>query len=304
LYTLLCARLPFDDEYIPTLFKKIRAGVFEMPQHVSASCKDLINAMLVVDPLKRITIQEIRTHPWFQLSLPKYLANTTQVTQRVTDNIDSEILSVIAAKFQVDQSAVVDALEKCEQTGEMNEFMVAYSLIYDNKRMAKDNAERFAATSIPDLLQFSTSPPMNLRTEIPLDFDEDDNTSSEETPDPNLSFSQKQQQSILKSRSSSTSDSKDQKKKLWSLGIYSTNNANDIMKEVYRALKATGFEWKVVTPFQLRCRSHTTQTKMIKIGIQLYKVKDKKYLVDVKKLEGETFPCFDQCLRLLNEIHV
>jgi len=301
LYTLLCARLPFDDEYIPTLFKKIRAGVFEMPQHVTASCKDLINAMLVVDPLRRITIQEIRQHPWFQINLPKYLAPSTQVTQRVTDNIDNEILSVITTKFQVEQSAVLDALEKCEQTGEMNEFMVAYSLIYDNKRMAKDNAERFAATSQTptDVLQFSTSPPMNLRTEIPLDFDEDE--SSEE--DPNLSFSQKQQQAVLKSRSSSTSDSKD-KKKLWSLGIYSTNPAHEIMKEVYRALKVTGFEWKVVTPFQLRCRSHTTQQKMIKIGIQLYKVKEKKYLVDIKKLEGETFPCFDQCLRLLNEIHV
>lgn len=78
LYTLLCARLPFDDEYIPSLFKKIRgiaytvyiyihvfsllsaAGVFDIPNHVSPACRDLISAMLVVDPLKRITIPEIR----------------------------------------------------------------------------------------------------------------------------------------------------------------------------------------------------------------------------------------------------
>jgi len=30
--------------------------------------------MLLVDPLKRITIPEIRQHPWFMLHLPRYLA--------------------------------------------------------------------------------------------------------------------------------------------------------------------------------------------------------------------------------------
>lgn len=29
--------------------------------------------MLVVDPMKRITIPEIRQHPWFQHKLPAYL---------------------------------------------------------------------------------------------------------------------------------------------------------------------------------------------------------------------------------------
>jgi hypothetical protein len=30
--------------------------------------------MLVVDPMKRITIREIREHQWFQIRLPRYLA--------------------------------------------------------------------------------------------------------------------------------------------------------------------------------------------------------------------------------------
>jgi hypothetical protein len=30
--------------------------------------------MLVVDPMKRMTIPEIRQHPWFQAHLPRYLA--------------------------------------------------------------------------------------------------------------------------------------------------------------------------------------------------------------------------------------
>jgi len=30
--------------------------------------------MLVVDPMRRMTIPEIRQHPWFQARLPRYLA--------------------------------------------------------------------------------------------------------------------------------------------------------------------------------------------------------------------------------------
>lgn len=36
--------------------------------------RDLIPRMLVVDPMKRITIPEIRRHPWFTHKLPSYLS--------------------------------------------------------------------------------------------------------------------------------------------------------------------------------------------------------------------------------------
>ncbi len=70
---MLCGRLPFDDEYIPTLFKKINNGIYSIPPYVSAEAKQLLQSMLVVDPVKRITIAEIRQLPWFQLNLPAYL---------------------------------------------------------------------------------------------------------------------------------------------------------------------------------------------------------------------------------------
>ena len=36
-----------------------------MPASVPAGPRDLIHRMLVLDPAKRITIAEIRRHPWF-----------------------------------------------------------------------------------------------------------------------------------------------------------------------------------------------------------------------------------------------
>ena len=54
LYALLCGSLPFDDENIPNLFKKIKGGIFTLPGHMSDDIKDMISRMLVVDPLQRV----------------------------------------------------------------------------------------------------------------------------------------------------------------------------------------------------------------------------------------------------------
>lgn len=73
LYVLLVGRLPFDDEYIPTLFKKIAAGNYHIPNYLSSGAVQIIQQMLMVNPVHRITISEIRDDPWFRKDLPAYL---------------------------------------------------------------------------------------------------------------------------------------------------------------------------------------------------------------------------------------
>lgn len=73
LYVLLVGRLPFDDEYIPTLFKKIAAGNYHIPNYLSSGAVQIIQQMLMVNPVHRITISEIRDDPWFRKDLPPYL---------------------------------------------------------------------------------------------------------------------------------------------------------------------------------------------------------------------------------------
>ena len=60
LYALLCGNLPVDDENIANLFKKIKGGVYSMPGYLSEGCRDLIPRMLVVDPLMRINVCQLR----------------------------------------------------------------------------------------------------------------------------------------------------------------------------------------------------------------------------------------------------
>ena len=73
LFVMLTGKLPFDDENIPNLFKKISGGVFTIPSFLSTDTRHLLMRMLEVDPLKRISIQGIRQMPWFQKGLPEYL---------------------------------------------------------------------------------------------------------------------------------------------------------------------------------------------------------------------------------------
>src|SRR5271156_3653986 len=73
LYVLLVGRLPFDDDFIPALFKKIAAGSFVTPAFLSPAAVKLIKSMLQVNPVQRITVQDIRRDPWFEKDLPAYL---------------------------------------------------------------------------------------------------------------------------------------------------------------------------------------------------------------------------------------
>ena len=44
-----------------------------MPDFISSEVKDLINRMLQPNPVKRISIKEIKNHPWYKKNLPLYI---------------------------------------------------------------------------------------------------------------------------------------------------------------------------------------------------------------------------------------
>lgn len=65
LFVMLAGYLPFDDDNMNALFTKIERGEFRMARHFSDGAKDLISKILVTDPGKRITLEEITQHSWF-----------------------------------------------------------------------------------------------------------------------------------------------------------------------------------------------------------------------------------------------
>jgi serine/threonine protein kinase len=61
---MIVGALPFEDENLKGLYKKIGEGRFTFPDHVSPLARDLIQSMLQVNTLHRATMNHIRMHPW------------------------------------------------------------------------------------------------------------------------------------------------------------------------------------------------------------------------------------------------
>ncbi|GMH72322.1 hypothetical protein TrVE_jg14158 [Triparma verrucosa] len=140
LYALLCGSLPFDDESIPNLFKKIKSGMYSLPSHLSQLARNLIPRMLEVDPMKRITIAEIRVHPWFQHKLPPYLRHPPELMEKQERVVDDEVMEEVCklrfagtTRELVKTAAKSSDKEQAELPKLVRDLRVAYELILDNK---------------------------------------------------------------------------------------------------------------------------------------------------------------------------
>ena len=65
LFAMLCGYLPFDHKDNDKLFKKILQCKINYPKNLSSDSKDLIKKILVPNPRKRISIPEIKEHPFY-----------------------------------------------------------------------------------------------------------------------------------------------------------------------------------------------------------------------------------------------
>ncbi|KAJ3333212.1 MAP/microtubule affinity-regulating kinase 3 [Blyttiomyces sp. JEL0837] len=64
LFALLCGHLPFDDDNMKELYKKIASGTYTCPDYLMPNARHLIGRLITVDPKKRATLDEVLTHPW------------------------------------------------------------------------------------------------------------------------------------------------------------------------------------------------------------------------------------------------
>ncbi|ORZ08328.1 kinase-like domain-containing protein [Absidia repens] len=70
LYALLNGHLPFDDDNIHNLLKKVKEGKYSISKDIPTNARDLIEKILVTDPSKRFTMTEVQAHPWFKVDIP------------------------------------------------------------------------------------------------------------------------------------------------------------------------------------------------------------------------------------------
>ncbi|XP_042004812.1 SNF1-related protein kinase catalytic subunit alpha KIN10-like [Salvia splendens] len=285
LYALLCGTLPFDDENIPNLFKKIKGGIYTLPSHLSACARDLIPRMLIVDPMKRMSIPEIRNHPWFQAHLPRYLAVPPPDTTQQAKKIDEDILQEVI-KMGFDRAALVESIGNRVQ----NEGTVSYYLLLDNRfRVANGylGAEFQETVELGYDRNPSEAVASPVRERLPAVKD-------------HQQFGARQLPGDRK----------------WALGLQSQAHPREIMTEVLKALQELKVFWKKIGHYNMKCRwasdapaviehqgSSGTQN-VVKFEVQLYKTGEDKYLLDLQRVQGPPLLFLDLCAAFLAQLRV
>jgi len=310
LYALLCGTLPFDDEHVPTLFRKIKAGIFPIPEYLNKQVVNLVCQMLQVDPLKRATIEEIKKHEWFQKDLPSYLFPSS--IEQDSNVIDIVAVGEVCGKFNVKETEVHNALLSGDPHDQL---AIAYHLIIDNKRFADEAAKTeinnfFVAGSPPPVsyspndygavgavMSGGTQASSGSSTPIGTTSSSVGSGATAMRPHPERIAPLRERQMALSAHSSiiggtglpeKSTRNTPVKRAKWHLGIRSQSKPNDIMLEVYRAMKALDYEWKIINPFHVRVRRYNAKTgRYSKMSLQLYQVDNKSYLLDFKSLTNE-----------------
>eukprot|EP00096_Caligus_rogercresseyi_P005290 TRINITY_DN2049_c0_g1_i3.p1 TRINITY_DN2049_c0_g1~~TRINITY_DN2049_c0_g1_i3.p1 ORF type:complete len:633 (+),score=214.86 TRINITY_DN2049_c0_g1_i3:46-1944(+) len=93
LYALLCGFLPFDDENISCLYRKIQCGIYEKPSWLSPSSLQILDAMLQTDAKRRISVMKLLEHPWLTESGPPLKWQSKYHSQ----DLDEDVVADIAA---------------------------------------------------------------------------------------------------------------------------------------------------------------------------------------------------------------
>ncbi len=126
LFALVCGYLPFEDPNTTNLYAKILKGTYVTPKFLSASIKDLIRRILNTDPSRRFTLDDIKTHPWFNLvpvrETPGIIVGLHQVP------VDQEVVQQ-AARFGFKPEFTA----RCVQANKHNHATATYYLLLQKK---------------------------------------------------------------------------------------------------------------------------------------------------------------------------
>lgn len=130
LYAMLCGQLPFTGKTPNEVIEKIKKGIFEFPIEIelSTAVKDLIARMLTVDYKKRITINDIRSHPWVEDIYP--------------ENNDNEVLNKKSSCVQLGPN-IRDSIRKVTiiKRNTKNDFALPrIKVTNDNKKVSLKNS--------------------------------------------------------------------------------------------------------------------------------------------------------------------
>ncbi|CAF0819842.1 unnamed protein product [Brachionus calyciflorus] len=149
LYVLVCGYLPFEASQFSVLRSQVINGSFKLPFFLSEDCKNLINAMLMVDPNKRINLDDIIKHKW--LNSDKNSINYDHLESSILsrdfghliDKIENisilenspneEILNELAKRYDLDKNKIIESISNNEFDSYSGIYYLTEASLYQNK---------------------------------------------------------------------------------------------------------------------------------------------------------------------------
>ena len=137
LYCMLVGALPFDDEDIHILYQQIREGKFYLPSTLSNEGIDLLKRLLIVDPEKRISISEIKKHPWFNID--KCILYEGVILSEKKISVDYNSISDVKNKYFIDEKDVTEEdIANMIKSNVCNKYTSTYYLYRKSKKLSND----------------------------------------------------------------------------------------------------------------------------------------------------------------------
>ncbi|XP_013394347.1 maternal embryonic leucine zipper kinase-like [Lingula anatina] len=109
LYALLCGYLPFDDDSISALYRKIQTGKYDVPRFLSKESVRILDDMLQVDPKKRVSIKELQCHPWI---LKNFNIPVDHRTKYKVSVLDEDCITEMAVHYGKSKAEMTEILSK------------------------------------------------------------------------------------------------------------------------------------------------------------------------------------------------
>ena len=163
LYVLVSGSLPFDGQTLQDLRARVVSCQYRIPFYLSAECEHIIRALLVADPERRLSIEGIARHRWFQ----KHFDPAEQ--KELINNIVSPTSSskpTICDEFILDQVALLSGSgitpsEVMESVvgNKCDELAAMYQMLASNAQaMERDTQQRESGSLSPTYYNSSGSP--------------------------------------------------------------------------------------------------------------------------------------------------
>ncbi|XP_014248205.1 SNF-related serine/threonine-protein kinase isoform X2 [Cimex lectularius] len=134
LYMLVCGQAPFQEVNDSETLTMIMDCKYTVPNHVSPQCKRLIGRMLVRQPDKRATLDEIASDPWVSLDTLSSLAMPLISSRMLSEADHATVVQKMVNGNICTKEEIIDSLEK----NDYNYITATYYLLAERKLRALD----------------------------------------------------------------------------------------------------------------------------------------------------------------------